>query len=259
MKFKSENYLKTVLREYFPEPEGIIISDHVHPSVGFVRELYEGEIDIPYGELRFTHNKENGSRTVYFFSNIRKGITISCVTIGYSDEISPVRINSLDRKIHVKGEFAGNSKTSIQCLLEADDLCLDEGIASIVIDDGSENRGIYHINMCDTSEYGGPEGKPVIKYYDGVTLDALKEYCSTSYIDGEDVQKKRKKYERMTGLWQWELEKIGFVPDKVCIFEKKKDLNAHELFAKTLATGSREKFDAWIKTVFEEKEKKTIK
>lgn len=259
MQFNSEKYLETVLRDYFRNNSNIISGDFVHPTIQFVKKLYNGKTDIPYGSIKFKKNNDNGSKTIYFYPNIREGICIERIEIGYSDKISPEGINSLSKRIYIQASFKDGQQGSIKCLLKADDLNLSDGIASIVIDDDSENRGIYHIDMHDTTELGGYEGRPVIRYYDGETLDILQGYCKSDCVDGEDIQKKKNAYEKMTGLWHEYLREIGFEPDKYYVFDKDHNLDAHALFAKTLRTGSREAFDAWIKEIFTEKTKKLKK
>ncbi len=230
MNFDSEKYLTFELREHFKD----LSYEAIDLIIKHVKAVCGGKITIPYGGIEYK------GKNISFKPVTDSKIIIDSIEIGFSEELQ-YEYGKLPG-IKVNTRFYGNIYSRIECILLGKYLN-NKACCSIVIDDEDDPyRGIYYINLDETN-YNFEENKtyhnPTLSYYDGKTLDTLKEHH------------KDEELKSLISCNDGYLNTIGFNPDnKADLPQLPKDKSYLEIIESTFANGDNESFDNFAARAF---------
>lgn len=251
MKFDGKTYLASCASIQLKEESSL---KHLYPSelVENISALYKDkELDIPFGSIKYVkeYNEKSRNDVEYLqFCPTNKGeIEINKIEVGDHKNFDhfphPFNYNTF-----VEASF-DKRNGSIRSLIQTCGEFYTLATATVIIDkDNDPYKGIYCIEM---KKRIADEIKTVVKYYDGDTLDVLKNNNSGYSM------------EELTAFSSYLLERVGFNPDKTIALDYydliRKYSSEMEIVGNTFANGSRVKFNQWVDKVFAKENKKNNK
>ena len=250
MKFDGKTYLASCASIQLKDESSL---KRLYPSelVENISALYKDkELDIPFGSIKHVkeYNERSRNDVEYLqFCPTNKGeIEIDKIEVGdhknFNEFPIPFHYNTF-----VEASF-DKKNGSIRSLIQTCGEFYTLATATIILDkENDPYKGIYCIEMKKRID---DEIKTVIDYFDGDTLDVLKNNKSDYSM------------EELTSFSSYLLKRVGFKPDMTVVLDYydliKKYNSEMEIVGNTFANGSREKFNKWVDKVFAEEKKKEI-